>query len=76
MIFIVGKRIQHVVYGKGTIVFVADSVARCFSSNLRHSTQKNVAVKFDNGGPMGWGECGKHPRPQHHDIEELKELAA
>ena len=47
----VGTRITHSIYGPGVVLdsWLSKSV-------LKSTSTENYAVKFDNGGPMGFAE--------------------
>ena len=47
----VGTRITHPIYGTGVVLdsWLSKSV-------LKSTSTENYAVKFDNGGPMGFAE--------------------
>ena len=91
---IVGSRVQHKVYGLGTVTHVVSEPSRVDrkinsmtpiqNENLkepgnwhRHSNGRsrngrnsslNVAVKFDNGGPVGFALSATH------DVRSLKKV--
>lgn len=67
----VGDRVEHQVYGLGTVVNVEhgkkmgdggwpkvyqSSIIRLTNGASRYEGTFNVAVKFDNGGPMGFAK--------------------
>ena len=68
-----GSRITHPVFGLGTILSVerkGEFDNRSYGENgvSHYDRNLNVAVKFDNGGPMGFAAGSSN------DANELKEL--
>lgn len=70
----VGQRVKHAVYGEGTIINVFDTKTVAYGEEPntvgppRYEGNLNVAVQFDNGGPMGWAFNSSN------DTRELQEL--
>lgn len=67
----VGLRVEHPVYGLGTVVHIEhgkkvgdggwpriyqSSITRITNGASRYEGSFNVSVKFDNGGPMGFAK--------------------
>lgn len=66
----IGQRVKHEVYGEGTIINVFEqkqtgdggwpdisqsSIIKQTNGKSRYDGNLNITVKFDNGGPLGWG---------------------
>ena len=63
MKFDVGNRVVHPLYGTGVILD-----AWLSKSVLKSVSTENYAIKFDNGGPMGFAENSTN------DVENLTKI--